>query len=52
VTVADDCAAAGAALLAAFRTGGGSVAWDADATPAGMAVIAMAKAHSSVRTAV
>jgi hypothetical protein len=51
-TAAGGSAVAGVALLVASRTGGGSVAWDANATPAGMAVIAMAKAHSSMRTAV
>jgi hypothetical protein len=51
-TVAGGSAVAGVALLVASRTGGGSVARDANATPAGMAVIAKAKAHSSMRTAV
>ena len=43
---------AAVALLVASSMGGGSVTSDANATPAGMAVIAKAKAHSSMRTAV
>ena len=45
------CVVAVVALLVASPTGGGSVPAAANATPAGMAVIAKAKAHS-MRTAV
>jgi hypothetical protein len=51
-TVAGGCVVAAVAPLVASPTGGGSVTSDADATPAGVAVIAKAKAHSSTRTAV
>lgn len=51
-TVAGGSVVAAVALLEASPTGGGSVTSDANATPAGMAVIAKAKAHSNTRTAV
>ena len=51
-TVAGGCVVAAASLLVASPTGGGSVTSDANATPAGMAVIAKAKAHSNTRMAV
>jgi hypothetical protein len=50
-TVGGGCVVAVVALLVASPTGGGSVTAAANATPAGMAVIAKAKAHS-MRTAV